>query len=86
MTKKREFMWNGERNRALGVDRPCACGTCSRGTCGVGYLSYSDASGLGFTIWVEDERIFQALRRALRRVGLEVTTGERADDSGFRPV
>jgi len=61
-----EFVWNGERNRQLHTYRPCLCGVCSKGRKGVGYLSCSDGGGLGFTIWIEDERVFRRLGRALR--------------------
>jgi hypothetical protein len=61
-----DFVWNkGERNRQLTVYRPCACGTCSSIRKGVGYLSFSDTHGRRFTVWLENEEVFQRLRRAL---------------------
>jgi hypothetical protein len=61
-----DFIWiNGEKNRQLSVYRPCPCAACSKNCKGVGYLSFSDASGRGFTIWLEDERVFRALKSAL---------------------
>lgn len=59
-------MWTGERNRQLNVYRPCPCGVCSKNRKGFGYLSSSDENGLGFTIWIEDERVFRGLVRVLR--------------------
>jgi len=60
------FAWDGERNRQLNVYRPCRCGICLENRMGVGYLSFSDANGRGFTIWIDDELIFRKLRNALR--------------------
>jgi hypothetical protein len=61
-----DFAWNkGERNRQLTVYRPCDCGTCSAVRQGIGYLSFSDSHGRGFTVWLENEEVFQRLRRAL---------------------
>jgi hypothetical protein len=61
-----DFAWNrGEMNRQLTVYRPCTCGTCSAVRQGVGYLSFSDSHGRGFTVWLENEEVFQRLRRAL---------------------
>jgi hypothetical protein len=63
-----DFVWNnGERNRQLSVYRPCPCGTCTSVRKGVGYLSFSDTHGRGFSIWLENEEVFQRLSRALRR-------------------
>jgi len=73
MEEGTDYVWNnGERNRRLSVYRPCPCGTCWRGQQGVGYLSFSDASGRGFTIWIQNERVFQRLRRALGVSGTEI--------------
>lgn len=63
MEKSGEFIWKGEANRQFGAYRPCKCGVCSRDRKGVGYLSFSDANGNGFTIWIKREKIFQRLRR-----------------------
>ena len=66
---EKEFIWNkGEKNRLLSVYRPCSCGTCSGLTKGVGYLSYSDEKGRGFTLWLENEVAFMRLRKALGRL------------------
>ena len=67
MKKSGDIVWDGERNRQLDVYRACRCGVCSRGPKGVGYLSFSDASGRGLTIWIEDEKVFRRLRNAIRR-------------------
>jgi len=61
-----ELVWNGERNREFNVYRACSCGVCWKNRKGVGYLSFSDVNGRGFTIWIEDEGVFQRLRRAFR--------------------
>lgn len=67
MRREFDFVWHGERNRRLGAYRPCPCGTCSRSCRGVGYLSSSDRDGRGFTVWIENEEVFQRLSRALGR-------------------
>jgi hypothetical protein len=61
-----DFAWDGERNRQLDAYRACSCGVCSENRKGVGYLSFSDANGRGFTIWIEHEEVFRKLRRALK--------------------
>ena len=61
-----DFTWDGERDRNLSVYRPCSCGVCRENRKGVGYLSFSDANGRGFTIWIENEQVFRRLSRALR--------------------
>ena len=53
----KEILWKGEKNRPLGVYRPCSCG-CDDAANGVGYLSGSDSKGNGFTIWIENEKNF----------------------------
>lgn len=83
-TERREFLWNGECNRALGIYRPCVCATCSQGRLGAGYLSYSDALGFGFTIWIKDEEVFRALRMALQGTELEIAAT--ADDGSAGPL
>lgn len=66
MIHDNEFVWNNaERNRRFDVYRPCPCGTCSVCRRGVGYLSFSDDGGNGFTIWLQDEEVFDRLRAAL---------------------
>ena len=55
--------WKGETDRPLGVHRPCSCGCDERaGYQGYGYLTGSDAEGNGFTLWIEDEEVFEAVR------------------------
>lgn len=64
---KKRYLWKGESNRGFGTYRPCRCGCDYRdGVLGVGYLSASDDDGNGFTIWIEDERIYARVKRALR--------------------
>ncbi len=67
MKRASNFIWYGERGRRLDAYRPCPCGTCSGTRQGVGYLSSSDASGRGFTVWIENEEVFQRLSKALKR-------------------
>jgi hypothetical protein len=64
-----DIVWiDGEKNRRFDVYRSCPCGTCSAARKGVGYLSWSDASGHGTTVWLENERVFQQLGSALSRM------------------
>ncbi len=57
-----EFIWSGEKERELALSRPCSCGCDERdGFKGVGYLTGSNEKGEGFTIWLEDEAVFQAV-------------------------
>jgi len=63
-----DFVWKGEKDRRLSVYRPCACGVCTANRKGVGYLSFSDEDGNGFTIWIQREQVFRKLRSALRRL------------------
>jgi hypothetical protein len=66
MDRKSDFLWRGEKSRPLGVYRPCPCGICRKNRKGVEYLSFSDAEGNGFTIWMKNEKVFRKLKRALR--------------------
>lgn len=64
MKNKIQFVWEGEENRPLRLYRPCSCGCDERnGEKGVGYLSGSNARGEGFTVWIEDEEVFQRLKK-----------------------
>jgi len=67
MRESADSVWNRERNRQLAVYRPCPRGVCLGNRKGVGYLSCSDATGRGFTIWIEEEKVFRRLRHALKR-------------------
>ena len=59
-----EYLWEGEKNRVLQVKRPCDCGTCQAdGVHGVGYLTGSDKHGNGFTLWIEQEEVYQMIAR-----------------------
>lgn len=72
MIHEDEFVWNdAERNRRLDVYRPCPCGTCSVCRRGVGYLSFSDDRGNGFTVWLQDEEVFDRLGAALNQLRKE---------------
>jgi hypothetical protein len=68
MGESGDVIWKGERNRQLAVYRPCQCSACSKSSRGVGYLSFSDANGNGFTVWIENEMVFRRLKTALRFV------------------
>ena len=63
---RNQYIWKGEPNRSLALYRPCACGCDSRDRLkSVGYLSGSDDDGNGFSIWIEDERIYRGLEAML---------------------
>ena len=59
--------WKGEKNRPLMVRRNCKCRTCQRAGKGkgVGFLSWSDHKGNGFTLWLKREEDYQALVKQL---------------------
>jgi hypothetical protein len=62
----KQYIWKGEPNRSFMLSRPCSCGCDSRdGRKGIGYLSGSDDDGNGFSIWIEDERIYRILEAML---------------------
>lgn len=64
-----QLTWRGEPNRPLSLSLPCDCG-CDRreGHVEVGYLTGSDATGHGFTIWIETQAVFDRLAAALARI------------------
>jgi len=66
-----DFVWDGERNRELSVYRPCSCGICSKGRRGVAYLSSSNASGQGFTIWIENEEVVKRLTGSFQNISVD---------------
>jgi hypothetical protein len=70
MSENSDLVWDGERNRPLGVYRGCSCGVCSKNRKGVGYLSFSDDNGRGFTVWISDEKVFWRLRHACTSGGI----------------
>jgi hypothetical protein len=93
MRKSAEFAWIGEKNRTLDAYRACLCGVCSRNCKGAGYLSSSDANGHGFTIWIQDEKVFRRIRRGLRvktrrQIGqpTDKTMGGADDPSNLRAI
>lgn len=62
MKNKKQKTWHGEANRPFGAYRPCECGCDNRdGKTGVGYFSGSDGNGCGFTIWIDNEEVYQAV-------------------------
>ena len=65
---KQQFIWNGEKNRKFALCRPCSCGCDFReGKKGVGYLTGSNKRGKGFTVWIENEKLFKLLREGMER-------------------
>jgi len=61
-----QITWQGEQNREFQLQRPCECGCDVReGAKGVGYLTGSDKSGKGFTVWIENEEVYQAIERVI---------------------
>lgn len=61
-----QILWQGEKSRPLQLRRPCECGCDERdGERGVGYLTASDSNGQGFTLWIEEESVYEAIRRCL---------------------
>ncbi len=82
----KESVWkDGERNRPLGVYRPCPCGVCSQGRQGVGYLSFSDDKGRGITIWIEDEKVFRKLASRFRLMRSEAVVQRPITSTGKIP-
>lgn len=64
--RRNQYIWKGEPNRRLTLSRPCVCGCDSRESGNrIGYLSGSDDDGNGFSIWIEDERIYRNLEAML---------------------
>jgi len=65
MEEETEFVWRARRIVAwphiglVSVESVCAEG--------IGYISFSDTRGRGFTIWLKREAVFQGIRRALIR-------------------
>jgi hypothetical protein len=59
---------DGEKSRPLQLVRVCPCGCDTRDGDHVGaagYLTASDDTGQGFTIWIEEEDIFQVIKSAI---------------------
>lgn len=62
--------WNGAADREPRVCRPCDCGCDERGGYkGVGYLTASNEDGEGFTLWLDTEEQFRALREVVGESG-----------------
>ena len=78
MGESADIAWTGETNRQLNVYRACPCEVCSKNRKGVGYLSFSDVNGRGFTIWIESEKIFRNLKRAIRHSRKDSPNNRRA--------
>jgi len=68
----KEHIWvnKGRRGEAASIvlQRPCECG-CDRrgGDYGVGYLLGTDGNGNGFTVWIEDEKVYKLMQNVLSR-------------------
>lgn len=54
----------GDTNRRVSMRRPCPCGCDNRGrsTPLIGYMTGSNKDGTGFTLVVDTEDAYQALR------------------------
>lgn len=51
------------QKRPFGLWRPCSCGCDLReGNKGVGYL-HGIKNGMGVSIWIENEKVFEALKQ-----------------------
>lgn len=66
----KQLAWGGlnlDLDRPVQVRRPCSCGCDERDGCqGVGYIT-----GGGFTLWIEEEPVYQAIRRSFEAQELE---------------
>jgi len=60
---KVETWTDGERDRRPTIERACECGCQVEN--GVAYLSWSDANGNGFTVWLPNERAYAKALLAL---------------------
>ena len=90
----KQIAWkNGEKNRPLKVRRLCECSTCHAADVEIGtadcagFLSGSDATGRGFTIYIQDNSVYAVLRALvgeqrsmIRDDGLGDATGEDKPD------
>ena len=56
---------DGEEDRPHKVSRACTCRTCQRSTPegAVGILSGSNGKGVGFSIWIFNEKSYKHLRK-----------------------
>ena len=57
----------GDQGRQAGMFRACPCGCDHRDGKHryAGYLSVSNAEGLGFTLWVRDESDYQVMQKTM---------------------
>lgn len=71
-----QITWNGDVARPLQICRPCPCGCDLRGgNKGVGYLTGSNDQGEGFTIWIQDEAVYQAIKPLVKELIWEESEG-----------
>jgi hypothetical protein len=61
--QKRQFVIKMAGNQPLAAYR--ACKTCGGESEGAGYLCGSDKEGNGFVIWIDEEEVFQAVKKVL---------------------
>jgi hypothetical protein len=60
-----------DHDRPLRLTRPCKCGCDTREAGkGVGYISGADGKGAFFSIWIQDPKVYEAVRRVFRKHGL----------------
>ncbi len=69
MTDQKQLVWEGgDINRPLQLQRPCPCGCDEReGYKSVGYLTGGDGKTGGFTLWIEDEKVYTMLDKILNK-------------------
>ena len=66
-TITKQFEWTGKGNdinRPLELCRPCPCGCDARGGVkGVGYITGGDKKDGGFSLWIENENVYQSIKK-----------------------
>ncbi|WP_225073557.1 hypothetical protein [Desulfuromonas sp. CSMB_57] len=60
---RKQFVVKMAPNTPLTVHSSCK--TCGGESEGVGYLAGSDADGNGFVLWIDEEDVYQAIRKVL---------------------
>jgi hypothetical protein len=59
--------YNKTPGRPVSLWRPCPCGCDNRdGSSGAGYISGATKDGKGFTVWLESEETYQAVKRVFK--------------------
>jgi hypothetical protein len=60
---RKQFVLKMKENYPLTLHPPCQ--SCGGEHEGVGYLCGSDEQGNGFVLWIEDDEVYQVLKRIL---------------------